>query len=373
MQQNHLPRTIEGYIQDKLFRGKTIVIYGPRRIGKTTLVKQLLSSFPKGKYLNCDEPDVRLALTNKSSSQLISYLGASRLIIIDEAQRIKNVGLTLKLLTDNFPDTQVIATGSSSFDLANSIQEPLTGRTYEFNLYPFALSELSTTAVNYEPLLLYGSYPEIVTESDPQDRILHIARNYLYKDALIFQNLKKSANLERLLQAIALQLGSEVSYDELGTISELDRLTVEKYLSILESAFVIFRLRPYSRNPRKEITQKHKVYFWDCGVRNALINNFSPLSLRTDVGPLWENFAIAQTIINNRNRQLNFNYYFWRSYQNQEIDLITEKSGRLSAYEYKFSPRKTPKLPPLWKKLYGTTPYHVMNPDNLNSYLSSLH
>lgn len=371
-----ISRTILPLIQESLFQGKVVIIYGPRRIGKTTLVKKILSDHPHSTYLNCDEPSIRLSLSDKNSSELKQILGPNKLIVIDEAQRVKNIGITLKLLVDTYPDMQIVATGSSSFELANQISEPLTGRAYQYMLYPLSLEELRTS--NSPPLqslenyLIFGTYPEITTETNQQFTIRSIANNYLYKDALAFQQLKNPSLLEKLLQSLALQIGNEVSLNELGTIVGIDKTTVERYLTILEHTFVIFRLRPLSHNPRKELSKKHKIYFWDLGIRNALINNFNPLSLRNDVGSLWENFSIAQSIIHDNNHQLNYNYYFWRTLQGQEIDLIKESQGKFQAYECKWSPRKIPKPPSNWKKFYPEASYTVLNPSNLLERLTTI-
>ena len=315
-----IKRTILPQINKSLFKNKAIIIYGPRQIGKTTLVNQLLKSYKDSRYLNCDEPDVRRALTDKTSTELKAFIGNIKLVAIDEAQRVKNIGLTLKLLIDNFPDIQIIATGSSSFDLSNKIKEPLTGRIRKFFLYPLSIAELNS---QYSPteskrllenMLIFGNYPEIVTKPQEKEKnISHIANNYLYKDALEFQQLKNPEIIESLVRALALQIGSLVSYNELANLLKIDKKTVSKYIRILEKALVIFRLTPFSGNLRKAIGKKRKIYFWDTGIRNALINNFNPLSLRNDSGFLWENFIIAQRLIKHINRGKNIKAYFFKT------------------------------------------------------------
>ncbi len=373
-----IKREIRPLIISELFKNKVIILYGPRRVGKTTLTQNILNHIQKKHpkktitFLNGDEPHIRENLTNKSSTELKAFIGQTDILAIDEAQRIKNIGLTLKLIHDNYPEIQIIATGSSSFDLANQIKEPLTGRSFELNLYPLSLQEiknhLKTSKLNPLPLdqyLINGTYPEIFTFSNPTKTIQNIANNYLYKDVLIFQNIKSSEILDKLLQTLALQIGSEVSYNELANLVGIDKLSIQRYLSILEQAFIIFRLTPFSRNLRKELNKKRKIYFWDLGIRNAIINNFNPLNLRNDTGPLWENFTIAQKIISDRNQKLNFNYYFWRTYDQQEIDFIKEAQGKLEAYEIKWSAKKKIKPPKAWRENYPNSTFKVLTPQSI--------
>jgi len=370
-----ISRTIQPRIQQNLSTGKAVVIYGPRQIGKTTLVKQLIDQEPDSVYLNCDEPDIRTALTDRTSTELKNFIGNKKLVVMDEAQRVKNIGITLKLLVDNFQDLKVVATGSSAFSLSNQIAEPLTGRTHEFHLYPLSITELSSvySAIEVdrirEKLLIFGSYPEVVTVPDQAQSIIeNIARNYLYKDVLEYQDLRNTEAVEKLLQALALQLGSEVSYTELANLVGLDYKTVEKYIRVLEQAFVIFRLTPFSRNLRKELSKKRKIFFWDCGVRNALIRNFNPLSLRNDQGALWENFLIAQRIIAKLNQGASFNRYFWRMWGGREIDYVEEQAGALSSFEIKFGSKQA-KAPPIWRETYPQASFAVVNQSNWQEFL----
>lgn len=367
-------RSIEAEIAKNLFKGQIISIYGPRQVGKTTLVKHIVEGQTgiSSKYINCDEADVRKNLSEKdTSASLKEFFGDSRLIVIDEAQRIRNIGLKLKLMVDNFPDTQIIATGSSSFELANEIVEPLTGRNIEFWLYPLSLSELAFSDKleadrNLESLLIYGSYPKVYSAHDLDIKtslIKSITDNYLYKDILKFQNLKNSEIVQKLLEALALQIGQEVSYGELASLVGVSKETVMSYIELLEKIFVIFRLRPFSRNLRKELVKLRKIYFYDLGIRNALIRNFNPISIRNDKGVLWENFVISE-----RKKKENYignltNYYFWRTYDGAEIDLIEDSGGQLKATEIKW--QKMPKnAPKAWRDNYPGSSWNVISKDN---------
>ena len=373
-----IKREIEKEIIRRLFKGKVIVIYGARRVGKTTLVKNIAKKYAgKSKYLNCDEPDIRRELTDKTSTELKALFGNSRLVIIDEAQRIKNIGLKLKLLVDNFPEKQIIATGSSSFDLSNEINEPLTGRNFEFWLFPLSLSEIvgqkSQIEVGreLENLLVYGSYPEIYQlESLEQksQRIKYLASNYLYKDILKFNNIKNSETVLKLLQALALQTGNEVSYNELAVLVGVNKQTVANYIELLEKAFIVFRISPYSGNLRKAISKMRKIYFFDLGIRNAMVNNQNPLNLRDDVGRLWENFVISEKYKSQFGLGFKTNYYFWRTYDQQEVDLVESKGGKLFGWEIKWD-SKTKKPPKAWVETYQNSTYQVINKDNYLDFL----
>ena len=372
-----IPRTIQKRIENALFKKRAIILYGARQVGKTTLLRQLLDrGLSSAIYLNCDEPDIRERLTGVNSTQLKFLLGDKRIIAIDEAQRVKNIGVTLKLIVDNFPEKQVIATGSSSFDLSNQIVEPLTGRKYEFFLYPFSIQELEQfyTPLEIERLLerrmLFGMYPEIVLdEAEAQNKIKEISRSYLYKDILEHQQIKNPDMLEKLLQALALQIGSEVSYNELANLLKVDKKTIERYVELLEKTFVIFRLKPYSKNLRGEITKLRKVYFWDLGVRNALINNFNPLDLRADAGALWENFMIGERFKFNRNAGIERNEYFWRTHQGQEIDYLEVKEdGALAAFEFKWQ-KETAREPKGFAAAYPDREYRLVNKYNFRDFI----
>lgn len=369
-----ITRLIETKIRQSLFKKKAIIIYGPRRVGKTTLVKKIQNSFPHTLYLNCDEPDIRLALTDKTSTELIHYLGKKTpLVIIDEAQRVKNIGLTLKLLVDNTPEIQIIATGSSSFDLSNKIKEPLTGRVIEFFLPPFFLLEVEKEAQEIyrllENRLIFGLYPEVVLNPKEAIEILkNLYKSYLYKDALEYQGLRNPEIIEKLLTALALQAGSEVSYTELASLLNVDQKTIASYVRLLELAFVIFRLPPLSRNLRKEISKSRKIYFWDNGIRNAIINNFNSLSYRNDIGALWENFIIAERQKRNLIVSHYPNIYFWRTWQKQEIDYLEEKGGKIEGFEIKWV-EKIKKPPKNFIEAYKNASFQVINKNNFLDFL----
>lgn len=371
-----IKREIEDRIEEKLFKGKAVVIYGARRVGKTTLILRLKDKYGKDcLYLNCDEPDIRDALTDKTSTELRAFTNSKRLIFLDEAQRVKNIGLTIKLLVDNFPHIQVVATGSSSFDLSNEIVEPLTGRKYEFYLYPFSLTELKKF---YTPLelnriiekrMVFGMCPETIqNEAEAETTLRDIRRSYLFKDILEYQQVKNPQVLEKLLSALALQLGSEVSYTELASLLGIDKKTVERYIDLLAKAFVIFPLRPFSRNLRKEISKMRKIYFVDVGVRNALINNFNPPDLRQDTGSLWENFLISERLKRNNNGGFTKNTYFWRTYSQQELDYLEEEGGKLFGFEFKWGKKKS-RLPKIFGNIYPNSKLMFVNRDNFGKFV----
>ncbi len=366
-----IKRKIQDNIEKALFKGKVVIIYGARQVGKTTLVKEIVEKFgDDSSFYSCDEIDIRQALTDKTSTELRDFLGDKKLIIIDEAQRVKNIGITLKLLVDNFPKMQIIATGSSSFDLSNEISETLTGRKDEFYLYPFSIEELSQKyskiEINrlLEKRMIYGMYPEAVRGGeDVVKNLKSLAQSYVYKDVLQYQNIKNPEVLVKLLQALALQIGNEVSYNELASLTGLDKNTVSNYIQILEKAFIIFRLSPFSRNLRKELKKMRKIYFYDTGIRNALISNFNSLDIRQDAGVLWENFIVSERIKCNNNNFIDTNNYFWRTWDQKEIDLIEEREGKLFGYEFKWNDKKI-KPPKDWLETYDNASFEVINRDN---------
>jgi len=349
----YIKRKLEHVIKKNLFKKKAIIIYGPRQAGKTTLVKKIINDINKPTlWLNGDEPDIRTLLSDTTSTKLKSIIENNKIVVIDEAQRIKNIGITIKLIVDNISNTQIIATGSSSFELANRISEPLTGRKFEYLLLPFSFEELSLyySLIEEKRLieerLVYGYYPEIViTNESKKEKLKLLSDSYLYKDILNLNGIKKSDKLEKLIQALALQIGNEVSFSELGDIVGLDNETVEKYIQILEKAFIIFKLKSFSRNLRNELKKRNKIYFYDMGIRNAVINNFNTIELRNDIGNLWENFIISERMKFLQYNRIYANQYFWRTHNKQEIDYIEEKEGHIYAYELKWNPRKKIKLP----------------------------
>lgn len=351
---NEISRIIESSIKKSLFKGKIVIIYGARQVGKTTLVKKILNEYgSEGRYLNCELLPVQEALSIKDAEKLKAFLGDFKLVVLDEAQNVPDIGRILKILVDTHPQLQIIATGSSSFDLAQKISEPMTGRTFTYQLSPISLQEirqqedLIQIESRLDNILRFGSYPEIVSldESAAVRRLSEITSNYLYKDILVFEGIKKSSIIKNLLKALALQVGQEVSYQELAVTLGINRLTVQKYLDILEQAFVIFRLNAFSRNLRKEISKSIKIYFCDLGIRNSLIENFNRLDVRNDVGALWENFCILER---KKNNEANFNFvnsYFWRTYDQKEVDYIEEAGGKISGYEFKWNGQKKYKAP----------------------------
>ncbi|MVT07219.1 ATP-binding protein [Chitinophaga tropicalis] len=372
-----IKRILETKIQQRLFKGKAVIIFGPRQSGKSTLTEALLNAQEKEwLYMNGDDADVRELLTNTTSAKLSAIMGNKKLVFIDEAQRIMNIGLTLKLFTDQLKDVQVIATGSSAFELSSHVNEPLTGRKYEFMLYPLSFSEM----VQHHGLLqekrliehrmVYGYYPEIVTKQGEEHELLKLlANSYLYKDLLMLDQIKKPLLLEKLLKALALQVGSEIKYEEIGQTIGSDSKTVDKYIDLLEKTFVVFRLPAFNRNVRNEIKKGKKVYFYDCGIRNAIINNFKPVNSRTDVGALWENFVIAERIKTLRYQNTDTAHYFWRTTQQQEIDLIEETSDRLEAFEFKWSKTEKVRFPQTFTENYPNAGTKIVSPENIEEFI----
>ena len=348
-----------------------MIIYGARQVGKTTLIKKVAEEIGDFSYYNCDEPDIAAALTNKTSSELINYLGPKRLIVIDEAQRVKNIGLTLKLLIDQYPTRQIIATGSSSFDLANKINEPLTGRKRIFHLHPLSMAELAAAESEFEAnrllenRLVFGLYPEVVFPKDDSEKTLReIAGSYLYKDILQQEEVRNQDVILDLLRALALQIGGEVSYNELGKLLQIDKKTVVRYLGLLEKTFVIFRIKPWHRNKRTEISKLRKIYFYDNGIRNALINNLNSLKLRNDTGALWENFMMSEILKAKSNQGEESDIHFWRTYSKQEIDYFEEKNSQITALEFKWTKNRKAKAPTAFTRLYPQAKFTVIDREN---------
>lgn len=370
-------REIQNLIEAKMFAGKIIVIYGARQVGKTTLIQKIGEKYSdKNIYLNCDEHDIRELLADATSTRLKNLVGQKTLVLIDEAQRVKNIGLTLKLFADQLKDIQVIATGSSAFELSNEINEPLTGRKYEYTLYPFSMRELSNefgwleTNRLLEERILYGMYPEIVLNpGDKKNLLKEITRSYLFKDLLSYQGIRKPEILEKLLIALAAQIGSEVSFNELAGTIGIDKDTISKYLDVLEKAFVIFRLLPFSRNIRTEITKMRKIYFYDTGIRNALLSNFNSLATRNDKGALWENFLISEKLKMNSIRNDISKTFFWRTSQQQEIDYIEESESGLYVYEFSWNINKKKKIPLTFQRTYNIKESDIINSNNYSSFL----
>lgn len=371
-------RTIQDHIMKFLFRGKVIILYGARRTGKTTLSKVILSEFgDSARYINCEILQYRQALQTTNTALLNDFLGNYRIIVLDEAQSIPDIGLTLKVLVDTRPDLQIIATGSSSFDMAQAISEPLTGRSRTFTLYPFSLSEISQDShpvdwdARLDNILRFGMYPDVYGQTDEMaiEELRDIATNYLYKDVLQYHQLKRSDLLFKLLQALAFQMGHEVSYGELARLLGENHHTVRNYVELLEKSFVIYRLGSFSRNLRKEISKSFKVYFMDNGIRNSLINNYNPLWQRDDTGALWENFCVTERMKQLHNNRKFPNRYFWRTYDRKEIDYIEESGGELSAVEFKWSPAAKVKKPVEFLESYQKSGFTVVHRDNYRDFL----
>lgn len=373
-----IERTIQTAIKDRLFKGKVIILYGPRQSGKTTLCKKLLSEYKEGRYFLCDNPDVKEALTNKTATALVDFLGKTGLVILDEAQNIINIGTTLKILVDTYPELQIIATGSSSFDLSNRIVEPLTGRKYEFTLFPLSYEEVTESEGKLEAkrklerMMIYGLYPDIYLHpgDSAQELVEEIKSAYLFKDILAYEDIRNSEALTKLLQMLALQIGSEVSYSELSRKIGIDIKTVQKYVDLLEKIFVVKKLPALSRNQRIEIHKSRKFYFYDLGIRNALIRNFNPLEIRQDVGALWENFCVMEKIKSISNQRQFANFYFWRTWQQQEIDFIIEREGRLEVFEFKWKENRV-SFPKKFFELYPDSTSKIINKENFGTFLYS--
>jgi uncharacterized protein len=373
-----IKRKLIGLIQKKLFKGKALIVIGARQVGKTTLVRDLVSLIELPYvFLNCDEPDTQYILNRPSSTELKQIIGSKKVVIIDEAQRIPEIGITAKLFVDNFPDSQLILTGSSSFDIANILNEPLTGRKFEFKLFPFSFSELSDNSSLAEEKrlldrrMIYGYYPDIVNNpTEEEDLLLELTSSYLYKDILSLGQLKKPMILDRLTQALALQIGSELSLNELSGTLGVDKNTVSRYIDLLEKTFVIFSLSSYSKNFRNELKKSIKIYFWDLGIRNAIIKNFNPLELRSDKGAMWENYVIAERMKYLSSIGKKANTYFWRTVQHQEIDYIEEYGGKLNSYEIKWNPNARVKLPAAFFKAYPDSRNDVINKENYFDFIN---
>ena len=374
-----IERIITNNLKKALFKGKAILLIGPRQVGKTTLLNFIAKEYKKPYlWLNADESDIALKLENATSTALKALIGESKLVIIDEAQVIKNIGKTLKLITDTLKDVQVIATGSSAFELRNKMNEPLTGRKDEFHLYPITISEMNeehgelTESRLLEHRLIYGFYPEVINnQGDEQKTLRDLSGSYLYKDLLMIDGIKKASMLDKLLQALALQLGNEVSYTELAhLLGGVDPATVEKYIDLLEKCFVVFKLSALSRNHRNEIKKGKKIYFWDNGIRNAIIKNFQPLELRTDKGALWENFLISERFKQNSYNGNWVNSFFWRTFDGSEIDYIEEKDGKMFAYEFKWNAeKKKVRFPIAFNSAYKDSEFKVIDKNNYGEFV----
>lgn len=366
-----IKRILHDVIKQRLYKGKAIVLIGARQVGKTTLLKEIFPTQNDMLWFNADDLPVRDFFSNVTIERYRSMIGKNKIVVIDEAQRIENVGIKMKLITDNFPGIQLVVTGSSSFELANKINEPLTGRKFEYELFTLSFNEMVNdiglfAEIQKLPIrLVYGMYPDVVCNPGDEKEILNqLTNSYLYKDILEWGRIKKPDKLVKLMKALAYQIGSEVSYNELSQIVEIDKGTIEKYINLLEQTKIIFRLPSYSRNLRNELKFGRKIYFCDNGIRNALINNFSDMELRQDAGPLWENFMISELRKYNHYTHNYCNTYFWRTTQKQEIDYIEEKDGKLTAYEFKWNPKKKSRVSSTFTSAYPESIVKTINPDN---------
>lgn len=375
-------RILEKSIKERLFQGKVIILTGARQVGKTTLaLKVMAESEHHGsiRFFNCDNPTDREALENKDLEYLKGLIGDAKIVFIDEGQKVETIGQTLKLLVDHFQEEkQLLVTGSSSFNLLDKTQEALTGRKFVFQLFPLSLEEIhpekNLLALSRElpAYLVYGAYPEVAAQTafaEKKRRLEELASSYLYRDILEFQKIKSATVLASLLRALAWQIGSEVSYTELANLLKIDKNTVERYVDILEKNYIIFRLAPYASNKRKEISKLRKIYFFDIGIRNALISNFNPLEQRNDVGALWENFILVERMKFMSYHDQSANHYFWRTYDGAEIDLVEEREGKLFGYEFKWSGAKRKKRPSVhWQKYPGSS-YEVITPKEIGKFV----
>ena len=373
-------RDISEILKNRQNDGKVIIVLGARQVGKSTLLKTLAN--PKDSdvvWFNGDEPDVRERFSNISSTMLRDVIGQHSTVVIDEAQRIFDIGITLKLLHDNFPEIQVFVSGSSSLELNGVLKEPLTGRKWEYQLFPFSYSEL----VNefgmleeqrvLEQRLLFGSYPDVVLSKPGKQRetLLQLVDSYLYKDIFALGGINRPTQFEQLLKALAFQVGSEVSYNELGQLTGLDNETVVKYIDLMEQSFLVFRLGAFSRNLRNEIKKSRKVYFHDNGVRNALIGNFSPLSARTDIGALWENYLVSERMKLCHYERRHGSNYFWRTHSQAEVDYVEEYDGQLHAFEFKWNPKKAASFSRTFLNAYPNASTEFINPKNYHAFLTA--
>lgn len=371
-----IARVLEKAVRERLNTGKAVILFGARQVGKTTLLKTLFGDSEEVLWLNGDEMDVQSLFANSSASRFRAIFGTKKTIVVDEAQRITDIGLRLKLIADQIPEVQLIATGSSSFELANQINEPLTGRKWEYKMYPISFGEMVAHHGLLEEKrmlphrLLYGYYPDVVNNPGMEKDILkQLSDSYLYKDVLLWERIKKPEGLLKLLQGLAFQVGSQVSYNELSQLCGLDAKTVEKYIVLLEQTFIIFRLGSFSRNLRNELKSSRKIYFYDNGIRNALIANFNHLELRQDIGALWENFLMSERMKKLHYSQNWVNSWYWRTKEQKEIDYVEESDGQLTAYEFKWNPVAKYKVPKLFLESYPGSQFQVVHRDNMDEFL----
>jgi predicted AAA+ superfamily ATPase len=370
-----ITRILEEQIKKRLFSGKAIILTGPRQAGKTTLVNQVLGNEKEVLFLDGDDPTV-INLLNRPNTEMIRQLiGRNKIVFVDESQRVNGIGLTAKIMVDRFPDVQLILSGSSSFELLNLTHEPLTGRKWTFTLYPVSWIEYQENVgflkaeQDLENRLVYGFYPEVLTKPEEPAIILkELTESYLYKDILIFAGIKKPDAIQKLVQALAWQVGNEVVYSELADTCGLDPKTVASYIEILENAFVVFRLPSFGRNLRNEIKTAKKIFFYDNGIRNTVIGQLQPLASRKDIGALWENFLISERMkILGYGKSLT-NCYFWRTKQQQEVDFVEETEGQITGYEFKWNPKHTKRLPQTFIQTYQSQGFCIIR-ENFREFI----
>ncbi len=369
-----IQRTLKTHIAKRLFKRKTIVLIGARQVGKTTLIKEILAG-EDFLFLDGDDPLVRQQLTNPNTLEIATLIGHAKIVFIDEAQRIENIGITAKIIHDQFEKVQLIMSGSSAFELRNSTSEPLTGRKFAFTLYPISYEEYEQSVGYLDALkdlenrLVYGFYPDVINNRGDEREILNgLAGSYLFKDILAYANIQKPEVLEKILQALAFQVGSEVSYNEIAQLTGVDKNTVSHYIYLLELAYIVFPLTSFSRNLRNEIKTNRKIYFYDNGIRNALIQNFNPIELRNDTGALWENFLMTERHKRNHYHQKYCKGYFWRTRLQQEIDYVEEANGEITGYEFKWNPKAKVKIPAAFAETYKAD-VEIITKDNFRDFV----
>lgn len=374
-----IERILQVSISKMAFHGQVLIIQGPRQVGKTTLALEIVKGLKtkgEARIFNCDDPDHRDLLENKGLDSLKNTIGTARVVFIDEGQKLTTIGQTLKLLADHYKKRlQVVVTGSSTMNLLDKTQESLAGRKKVYTLYPVSLEELfkgqDVERKDLEALLIFGSYPHVVTTKKRPDKIdvlKELKTSYLYRDVFDFEGMKNADVFMNLVKALAHQIGNEVSYAELANLLKINRATVERYIHVLEQSFIVFRLPVYTRNKRRELSKLRKIYFYDVGIRNAVINNFSPLDQRDDLGALWENFMIVERMKYRQYHRIEANQYFWRTYDGSEVDLVEEREGKLYGFEFKWKPREYPRVLAKWNEYKGSS-YQVITPDEARGFV----
>ena len=375
-----IPRDVLTICNNDVNKHKALILLGARQVGKTTLLRALSKDWENTLWLTGDELETQKMFENPTITRLLAELSGVQFLIIDEAQRLPNVGLGLKIITDHLPHIQLLVTGSSAFELSNRLNESLMGRTFEYKLYPISFSEMANyhTIKNEKQLLayrmVYGYYPDVVMHPYDSKKILqNLIQNFLYKDMLLLEGVKKPDKIVKLLQALAFQVGNQVSYSELSRLVGMDMATVEKYITLLEQSFVLFRLGSFSRNLRTELSKSRKIYFYDNGIRNALIGNFAPVETRTDTGALWENFLILERLKLLHNNERWAQRFFWRTTEQQEVDYVEEEDGVLRAFEFKWNMASKAKISKTFSKAYPNALISLITPDNYESFINDPH